>query len=105
MDPTCRRLHFVGTTGVIGVLLLAPVMPPILLAGPLVGYGFAWAGHMLFEKNRPATFTYPLWSLMADFVMYKKILFGQMQGELDKVQAMIDNGTVSWEEPEAVTVH
>jgi len=60
-NPTCRRLHVVGTT-----LLL------VLL--PVVGYGFAWVGHFFFEKNRPATFKHPWYSLMGDFVMYKDIL-------------------------------
>ena len=42
----------------------------VLLAIPLAGYGFAWVGHFAFEKNRPATFTYPAWSFMGDWVMY-----------------------------------
>jgi len=40
----------------------------------VVGYGFAWVGHFFFEKNRPATFKHPWYSLMGDFVMYKDIL-------------------------------
>lgn len=79
-NATCRRLHFVGTALVI--LLLATLISTqnwsLLIALPLVGYGFAWVGHFFFEKNRPATFTYPLWSLMGDFVMFKDMLLGKV---------------------------
>ena len=79
-NPTCRRLHFVGSTGVL--LLLAWTLysgnPWWLLAVPFMGYGFAWGGHFFFEKNKPATFTYPLWSLIGDWVMYKDILIGRV---------------------------
>jgi hypothetical protein len=75
-----RRLHFVGTTL---VLLLAASALALhngwLVAGlPLAGYGFAWAGHFFFEKNRPATFSYPLYSLMCDFRMYWDIWRGRL---------------------------
>lgn len=75
-DSTCRRLHFVGTTMVIGLVLFAAATGRWgwLLAVPLAGYGFAWVGHFFFEKNRPATFQYPLYSLAADFVMYRDML-------------------------------
>ena len=76
-----RRLHFVGSTGVL--LLLAWTLysgnPWWLLAVPFMGYGFAWVGHFFFEKNKPATFTYPLWSLIGDWVMYKDILIGRVR--------------------------
>ena len=49
----------------------------LLLALPLVGYGFAWVGHFVFEKNRPATFKYPLYSFMGDWVMLKDALMGR----------------------------
>ena len=45
---------------------------------PIAGYGFAWAGHFVFEKNRPATFSYPLYSLMGDWVMYRDMLAGKI---------------------------
>jgi len=82
--PLNRALHFVGTTGVLaclGTALLTRSKLP-LLAAPVMGYGFAWIGHFLVEKNRPATFKHPLWSLRADFVMYKKMWTGEMAGEL-----------------------
>ncbi len=54
-DPTCRRLHFVGTTAALGLVATAPLFPPALLAAPVAGYGLAWIGHLVFEKNRPAS--------------------------------------------------
>ncbi|MNW18180.1 hypothetical protein D3C71_2176350 [compost metagenome] len=50
----------------------------LLLALPVCGYGFAWVGHFFFEKNRPATFTHPLYSLIGDFVMFRDILLGKI---------------------------
>ena len=77
---TCRRLHFAGTSLVIGCVLAAVVSgnPRWLLAAPLCGYGFAWVGHFFFEHNRPATFTHPLYSLAGDWVMYKEMLTGRI---------------------------
>lgn len=76
-NPISRRLHFAGTTLVIA-LILAVILGALtawwLLALPVIGYGFAWVGHFFFEKNRPATFQYPFYSLAGDFVMYKDIL-------------------------------
>ena len=77
----CRRLHFVGSA----LVLLATLY--ILLTGtwilvwllPVLGYGFAWMGHFFFEKNRPATFTYPIYSLMGDWVMFKDMLTGKIK--------------------------
>ena len=79
-NPTCRRLHFVGTS--LAIALLAYTIASgkwlLLLAVPLAGYGFAWVGHFFFEKNRPATFTYPLYSLLGDFAMFRDILRGKI---------------------------
>jgi hypothetical protein len=79
-DRMCRRLHFVGTLLVIVIMLLAVMERDArwLLLAPLVGYGFAWVGHFFFEKNRPATFRYPLWSLAGDWVMFLDILRGRI---------------------------
>ena len=44
--------------------------------GFIPGYAFAWIGHFIFEKNRPATFQHPFYSLMGDFVMLKDFLVG-----------------------------
>lgn len=77
---TCRKLHFVGTAGVIALLLLffftGNLM--VLAALPFVGYGFAWVGHFGFEKNRPATFKHPFYSLLGDFRMFWDILTGKV---------------------------
>ena len=79
-NPTCRRLHFVGTSQVIALLAytIGSGKWLLLLAVPLFGYGFAWVGHFFFEKNRPATFTYPLYSLIGDFAMFRDILLGKI---------------------------
>ena len=50
-----------------------------LLAMPVAGYGFAWVGHFIFEKNRPATFQYPLYSFLGDWVMLKDMLTGRIR--------------------------
>jgi len=80
LNPTCRTLHYVGTTLVLAVLTYALVTRHLVLlaALPVFGYAFAWMGHFGFEKNRPATFTYPLWSLMGDFQMYFEFLTGRL---------------------------
>ena len=72
----CRRLHFVGTLLVIVVVLVAIAKADArwLWLAPLVGYGFAWVGHFFYEKNRPATFQHPLYSLAGDWVMFWDIL-------------------------------
>ncbi len=79
-DPVCRRLHFVGTSLVIGFLLAALFTrnPWWLVGMPVAGYGFAWVGHYFFEHNRPATFKYPLWSFFGDWVMYRDMLIGRI---------------------------
>ena len=79
-NRTCRRLHFVGSALVLAVVVTAIAMrdPLWLLAAPVIGYGFAWVGHFVFEKNRPATFKHPLYSLMGDWVMFRDILTGRI---------------------------
>jgi len=80
-DRTCRRLHFAGTTlGLVAVLhAFSTLNFWWLLAGLAAGYAFAWVGHFFFEKNRPATFTHPLYSFMGDWVMWKEILTGKIR--------------------------
>lgn len=79
-NPTCRRLHFVGTSLVIALMAytIGSGKWLLLLALPVFGYGFAWVGHFFFERNRPATFTHPLYSLIGDFVMFRDILLGKI---------------------------
>jgi len=79
-NPLCRRLHFTGTALVL-ITLIAAVLSGRwlwLLWLPVFGYGFAWAGHYFFEKNRPATFRHPLYSLLGDFVMFRDMLLGRV---------------------------
>ncbi|MEZ9368178.1 Mpo1-like protein [Shewanella sp. 10N.286.51.B2] len=75
-NATCRRLHYLGS-GLIVLLLLVTLVSQQwwqLLFIPVIGYGFAWIGHFVFEKNKPATFEYPLYSLLADWVMFAQML-------------------------------
>jgi hypothetical protein len=80
-QPATRRFHFIGTSLVIGCVLAAIVTRDAwwLLAAPLCGYGFAWIGHAAFERNRPATFRHPFYSLAGDFVMYRDMLIGRIR--------------------------
>ena len=84
-DPVNRTLHFIGTGLVIASLLAGIVTFKWYFFAliPVLGYGFAWVGHFFIEKNRPATFTYPLYSLGSDFVMFWHILTGQIQKRID----------------------
>lgn len=79
-DRANRRLHFCGTTLVLAITLAALITGhwTLFWAVPLAGYGFAWVGHFFIEKNRPATFTYPIYSLMGDFVMFWEMLTGKI---------------------------
>ena len=77
MNSICRGLHFIGSLCVIVIIIASFFNIKALLFGPLCGYGFAWLGHFFFEKNRPATFTYPLYSFIGDWVMFKDILTGK----------------------------
>jgi hypothetical protein len=79
-DNNNRLLHFIGT-----LLLLVALVAGIITGKwwffalvPLLGYGFAWVGHYFIEKNKPATFTYPLYSLASDFVMFWHTITGQI---------------------------
>jgi len=80
-NRSCRRLHFVGTS--IGLLCLlhaiATLNPWWVLVGIVQGYAWAWVGHYFFEHNRPATFKYPRWSFIGDWVMWKDILTGKIK--------------------------
>ena len=90
-DATCRVLHYIGTSLVIGMLIFAIVSPAwwkfALL--PILGYGFAWLGHFKFEKNKPATFQYPLYSLSSDFIMLYHFLTGQIDVKLIEAKQII----------------
>ncbi len=79
-NRTSRRLHFVGSWGVLALVVVAIITwnGAWLLGALLCGYGFAWVGHFFFEKNRPATFKHPLYSFAGDWVMFKDILTGKL---------------------------
>jgi hypothetical protein len=80
-DRSNRRLHFIGTSLGIAAILhsLSTLDFRWLLGGLVAGYGCAWVGHFFIERNRPATFTYPLYSFMGDWVMWKDILTGKIR--------------------------
>ena len=82
--PRTRALHYVGTTLVVVVAAAALVTVNwwLLIAMPVAGYAFAWAAHFAVERNRPATFTYPFWSLAADFRMGWLWATGRLDSEL-----------------------
>jgi hypothetical protein len=79
-NAVSRRLHFVGSSLVLGCVLAALLTRDAwwLLGAPLCGYGFAWAGHFFFEHNRPATFSHPVYSFVGDWIMYKDLLTGKI---------------------------
>lgn len=71
-----RITHFIGTSLALGFIVvgLINLNPYFLLFALLIGYFFAWVGHFFIEKNRPATFTYPLYSFLGDWVMFFELL-------------------------------
>jgi hypothetical protein len=80
-NPTCRRLHFVGSAIVLVWLAtaVATLNAWFLLAALVSGYAFAWVGHFFFEHNRPATFRHPFYSFLGDWVMFKDMLAGRIR--------------------------
>lgn len=92
--PLTRWMHFVGTTVAVSIALSAlrrPSRAGFLVPAALVaGYGPAWISHFFVENNRPATFTYPRWSLLADFKMWGLIVAGKMDAEVARVLAEYD---------------
>lgn len=92
-DFTNRTLHFIGTALLLVILIIAIALQKwwMLALIPLVGYGFAWVGHFFIEKNKPATFTYPLYSLGSDFVMFWHILSGQITKKLAEAKKITES--------------
>ena len=91
--PINRTLHFIGTGLVISLLIAGIVTGRGLffILMPIAGYGFAWVGHFFLERNKPATFTYPLYSLASDFVMFWDILTGQIGKKVEEAKRNIGN--------------
>jgi len=82
-DRVSRVLHFTGTNLALAAIIAGILVTPWWLMAALpAGYLFAWAGHLFFERNRPAAFTYPLWSLRADFRMWGYMWRGRLGEEL-----------------------
>jgi hypothetical protein len=85
--PSCRAVHYVGSFAAPATLLWViataswAFLPLVLVAG----YGPAWVGHFVIEKNRPATFTYPVWSLLGDYKMLGLALRGKMADEVSRL--------------------
>jgi len=78
-NGTSRKLHFIGTSLIFVILfwgLFTQTWWGLALI-PIVGYGFAWVGHFFFEKNKPATFQYPGYSLASDFILFFDLLRGK----------------------------
>lgn len=84
--PETRAIHYIGTALVIAIAIFAIATQRwmLLFAMPLAGYFFAWIGHAFIERNRPATFTHPLWSLISDFRMFFLWVSGRLGPELRK---------------------
>jgi len=92
-DNKNRMLHFTGTLILILFLLAGIITGRWIFFAliPVVGYGFAWVGHYFIERNKPATFTYPLYSLASDFVMFWHILTGRINQKLVEAKKKIEH--------------
>jgi hypothetical protein len=76
-----RRLHVIGTLLALLLAVAAVVTQKwaLLWGVPVAGYAFAWIGHFFFERNTPATFRHPLYSLRGDFTMLRDVLTGRLR--------------------------
>lgn len=91
-----RMVHVAGTSAalLIAGAAIAKRKPKLLALAPVVGYGMAWIGHFVIEKNRPATFQHPLWSLLGDFKMAGMTVTGQMEDELARLNIISDEDII-----------
>jgi hypothetical protein len=90
-NPRCRALHYVGSTGgLLGLIAsIALADPWWALGGIAFAYAMAWLGHFAIERNRPATFGNPLWSLMGDIRMYALWLCGRLEQALFAAESSV----------------
>jgi len=90
-DIISRSLHFIGTGGFLFITSYAIFTQTwwLLLLSPICGYGFAWVGHFVFEKNKPATFVYPAYSLASDFIMFYHIITFQIGKKMENAKRII----------------
>lgn len=87
-NKTSRVLHFIGTC-LFFILIFSAIAFSnywILFLVPIVGYGFAWIGHFFYEKNKPATFQYPFFSLASDFILFFDLILGKEKFDPKKKQ-------------------
>ena len=89
LKPGTRLLHFIGTSAALLCIIAAIISYDwwLLLLGPVVAYGPAWIGHFFVERNRPATFSHPFWSMVGDFHMYGLMWAGRMETEIRRLAA------------------
>lgn len=85
--PGTRVMHFIGSSVALLLLIGAIILrqPWWVLAAAVSGYAFAWVSHFSIEKNKPATFKYPFWSLAADWKMWGYMITGRLGGELRRL--------------------
>ncbi len=83
--PACRTMHYIGTALTFVAFGLGLYVNAYwFLAAPLAGYFFAWVAHFAIEKNKPATFTYPVWSLISDYRMFFAWITGRLGPQLEE---------------------
>jgi len=91
LNKMCRASHFIGTSLVI-ILFIAGLITVKwwwFALMPVAGYGFAWFGHFVFEKNKPAAFQNPLYSLASDFIMYWHMISFQLPSKIREAKSLI----------------
>jgi hypothetical protein len=87
--PRTRLLHAIGSVFSVVVAALALAISPwLFIAVPVAGYAFAWYAHFFVERNKPATFQYPFWSLVADYRMLFLMMAGRMDAEVAKATSL-----------------